>query len=197
MNLDEPEGATLLDPDEADRLIPGHITTRRELNEWESRNIQAAVVWALSRRRSTILSARFAKQLHRRMFDRTWEWAGEYRRTGKNIGVPWEQIPVEVHKLFEDVAFWLEGSPWSIRETAVRLHHRMVQIHPFVNGNGRHARLLADVLLFNHEMARIDWGGSKLDTPGDMRPTYLHALRTADRGDYGPLLRYAGVTDRE
>ncbi len=186
-----PEGATPIDPDEAPALIPGHITTQSELNEWESQNIQKAVTWSLSRKRTGVLTAEFVNTLHRRMFDQTWEWAGAYSRSDKNMGVPWEQVVVEVHKLLRDADFWLAESVYSVQESAIRLHHRMVVIHPFVNGNGRHARLLADVLLYNRDLPRIKWGGSELDTPGEARSNYLQALRAADQGGYAQLLSYA------
>jgi Fic-DOC domain mobile mystery protein B len=195
MKLVYPEDATPLDPDESDALIPRHITTRSELTEWESRNIRKAAVWSLSRKRSDVLTAQFTRELHRRMFDQTWEWAGRFRQSDKNIGVPWEHIPVEIHKLLDDVAFWLEDPTWPVRESAIRLHHRMVKIHPFVNGNGRHARLMADVLLYNHHQPPIDWGGRGLDSQGDIRARYLNSLRAADRGEFGPLLAYAQLSD--
>lgn len=190
MELVYPEGATPIDPDEAAGLIPDHITTQAELNEWESQNIQLSVTWAFSRKRADLLTPGFGQELHRRMFDKTWEWAGQYRKSDKNIGNPWEQIAVEVHKLLADAEYWLARAEWSVGESAVRLHHRMVAIHPFVNGNGRHARLLADILLFNNDLPAIAWGGHDLDVPGEARSTYLAALRAADEGDYDPLLRY-------
>jgi Fic-DOC domain mobile mystery protein B len=185
-----PEGATPVDPDEAQALIPGHITIQSELNEWESQNIQKAVTWGLSRKRTGDLTAEFVRELHRRMFDQTWEWAGAYRRSDKNIGVPWEQVAVGVHKLLRDADVWLRESVYSVQESAIRLHHRVVAIHPFVNGNGRHARLLADVLLYNRDLPRIEWGGSEIDKPGAPRFNYLQALRAADQGDYALLLSY-------
>ncbi len=191
MSFVYPKGATPIDPDEAQALIPDHITTQSELNEWESQNIQKAVTWSLSRKRTGVLTAGFVNELHRRMFDQTWEWAGAYRRSDKNIGVPWEQVAVEVHKLLGDAGFWLAEAVYSVQESAIRLHHRMAVIHPFVNGNGRHARLLADVLLYNCDLPRIKWGGSELDTPGEARSNYLQALRAADQGDYAQLLSYA------
>ncbi len=192
MRFDYPEGATPIDENEAAGLIPGHITTQPELNEWENQNILHAEQWGFSRRRRDILSLGFVQELHRRMFDETWQWAGQFRRSDKNIGVAWEQISVEVRKLLDDVRFWLEASTYSIQESAVRLHHRLVWIHPFVNGNGRHARLYADLVLYNHGLPRIDWGGGS-GPEGPARKQYIEAMRAADRGDYGPLLSYAGV----
>jgi len=185
-----PEGATPIDGDEAYALIPSHITTQRELNEWESQNIQKATIWGLSRKRSDLLSLGFVKELHNRMFNETWAWAGKFRQTDKNIGVAWEQVPVEILKLVHDVEHWLTESVFSVEESAIRLHFRMVSIHPFPNGNGRHARLLADILLYNHDLPRIDWGKESLDFTGTTRERYIAALRAADRGDFSQLLSY-------
>jgi Fic-DOC domain mobile mystery protein B len=190
MKFIDPEGATPIDADETAALIPGHITTQRELHEWESQNIQKATIWGLSRKRKDILTIDFIRELHRRMFDETWDWAGTFRRSDKNIGIAWELVPVETYKLLEDARYWLSESTFNLEETAVRLHHRMVKVHPFVNGNGRHARLLADILLFNHDRPRIDWGATSLDSTGSARSRYLDALKAADRDDYGPLLFY-------
>lgn len=195
MKFVHPEGVTPIDPEEAQALIPAHITTQSELNEWESHNIRKAVAWGLSRKRRDVLTDGFVHELHQQMFDQTWEWAGTYRRINKNLGVPWEHVAVEVHKLLKDVDFWLTQSTWGVRESAVRLHYRMVVIHPFINGNGRHARLLADVLLYNHDLPRLQWGDSEFHKPGEARSDYLRALRAADEGDYAPLLTCADADD--
>jgi len=193
MKIVTPEGATPINPDEAEGLIPGHVATHEELDEWESRNILLAVRWAHAHRRTEVLTTSFTRELHRRMFDRTWEWAGVFRQTNKNLGVAWEQIPVEVRKVLDDATLWLESPEWGVEESAVRLHHRMVTVHPFVNGNGRHARLLADALLFHHDLPRLDWGGTALEAAGAARSRYIQALQSADEGDYEPLLEFAGV----
>jgi len=185
-----PEGASPINEDEAAGLIPDHITIQRELNEWESQNIQKAMLWGLSRKRSEVLTLDFIKELHNRMFNETWTWAGRFRQSDKNIGVSWNQVTVETHKLLDDVKFWLDELVFSIQESAIRLHYRMVTIHPFVNGNGRHARLLADILLFNNDFSRINWGATSLDSAGTARELYINALKAADRGDYEPLLSY-------
>ncbi len=190
MNFDYPEGVTPINEDEATGLIPGHITTQRELNEWESQNIQNAVSWGFSRKRNDILTIGFVQELHRRMFDETWKWAGRFRRSDKNIGIAWEHIAVEIKRLVTDAEYWIDNSTYSIEESAVRLHYRLVWIHPFANGNGRHARLLADIVLFNHDLPRIDWGATSLVTKGTARKRYIEALKAADRGEFGPLLSY-------
>ncbi|MCH7934339.1 MAG: mobile mystery protein B [Gemmatimonadetes bacterium] len=184
---DEPVGASPIDADEAEGLIPGHIHTRGELNAWEQQNIIEAARWVRTAtepalRESTILG------LHKRMFDRTWEWAGRYRTSEKNIGVFWADIGVEVRKFVDDGAYWLEHDVSSVDEAAARLHHRLVLIHPFANGNGRHARLWCDLLLKQNGRPMFSWSSEELDRAGESRQRYIEALRKADGGDFGPLL---------
>jgi Fic-DOC domain mobile mystery protein B len=189
----EPEGPTPLSEDEKDQLIPGHLVNREQLNEWEQRNILEAEQWAFSQRRTRVLSADFVRALHRRMFDRTWKWAGSFRTTDKNIGVPAHQIPTALRNGLDDAEHGLENEVFPIPEVAVRLHHRLVSVHPFPNGNGRHARLAADVLLFNLNKSRLDWGGPPLDSSGQKREEYIRALQAADAGDFNPLLQFVGL----
>ena len=184
---DEPVGATPIDADEAEGLIPGHIHTRGELNAWEQQNIIEAARWVRTAtepalRESTILG------LHKRMFDRTWEWAGRYRTSEKNIRVCWADIGVEVRKFVDDGAYWLEHDVSSVDEAAARLHHRLVLIHPFANGNGRHARLWCDLLLRQNGRPMFSWSSEELDRAGESRQRYIEVLRKADGGDFGPLL---------
>lgn len=177
-----------------------HIETRRELNEAEEANITAGLAWALARlRRYDPLSDEFVFELHRRMFDGVWAWAGQTRITEKNIGVaPWEIRP-RVRDLLADARLWRDAWKadrpiYHIKEACVRLHHRLVAIHPFANGNGRHARLMADLWMLHSGEGVLSWGrgiGSLVST-GALRDQYIAALRAADRGDMGPLLRFAG-----
>lgn len=194
-----PHGATPLDLDEAEGLLQAHIETRRELNEAEEVNIASGLTWAVTRaRRRDPLADDFVFELHRRMFHDVWEWAGRTRMTEKNIGVtPWEIRP-RVRDLLDDVrlwrAAWKAGTPvYPIAEIAVRLHHRLVAIHPFPNGNGRHARMMADLLMIHEGTKPLSWGrgiGSLLST-GALRDRYINALRAADRGDIRPLMEFA------
>ena len=184
---DEPVGATPIYTDEAEGLIPGHIQTRAELNAWEQQNIIEAARWVRTAtepalRESTILG------LHKRMFDRTWEWAGRYRTSDKHIGVFWAEIGDEIRKFVDDGAYWLEHHVSSVDEAAARLHHRLVLIHPFPNGNGRHARLWCDLLLKQNGRPMFSWSSEELDRAGESRQRYLEALRKADGEDFGPLL---------
>lgn len=183
---DEPEGATPLDSDEAAELIPKHIHTRSELNAWEQQNILAAARWA-HRARSEALSYGFIRELHRRMFDETWAWAGTFRTSDKNIGVDWHTIPTEVRNLVDDGLYWLENGTYPVDEAALRLHHRLVQVHPFPNGNGRLARLWSDAVLLQNGRSAFAWRNRMLDESGEMRRAYIDGLRAADNLDYEPL----------
>ena len=189
-----PEGATPLDPDESEGLIPAHIVTRAELNEAEEANISRGFAWGLRAIRSRpVLNDEFAYELHRRMFDRVWDWAGRTRLTNKNIGIDKFGIRVAVRELMADARVWQENSVDPPDEIAVRLHHRLVSSHPFPNGNGRHARLMADLFLLQEGIRPLPWGrhrGSLVNT-GQLRSEYISALRAADGGDLAPLLAFA------
>jgi Fic-DOC domain mobile mystery protein B len=189
-DLKYPAGATPLDMDEADGLIPAHISNQGQLNEWEQRNIREGEHWAFRGRRADILSIAYMQQLHRRMFGDTWRWAGRIRKTEKNIGVAPERIQVELKKLCDDVRAQLEHRTWTIDEIAARFHHRLVSIHPFPNGNGRFARTMTDLVLVRNGSARFTWGRSDLIADGEIRQRYISALRAADGRDYAPLLAF-------
>jgi Fic-DOC domain mobile mystery protein B len=182
------DGTTSLDADELDDLIPTHITTRRELNEWEQANILAAVT-APARRRNP-LTMEFLTGLHRRMFGQTWKWAGQFRRTEKTIGVAREQIELQLHDLLEDARYWVAHATYLPDEIAARFHHRLVLIHPFPNGNGRHARLMTDQLARYLGQTPFTWGSASLNETGSARNRYISALKDADRGDITALLAF-------
>ena len=187
---DDPPGATPLDPDEAAGLIPPHITQHAQLNEWEMANILAGERWAFARRRPGLLDPDFVRRLHRRMFGRTWRWAGSFRTTEKNIGIDPVQIQPALRDLCEDVKTQLTHSSYPLDEIAARFSHRLVAVHPFSNGNGRLSRTLADLLLVQHGATRFSWGAGDLMAASDVRQRYLDALRAADRKDYRPLLAF-------
>lgn len=147
LNKGLPHGATALDPEEALDLIPP-LATRSELNEFELGNIAACIVWAGRSRRikKSLLEVSTLQVLHTRMFDKTWKWAGQLRKTQKNIGVEAWRIHGELQILLDDLTFWIDHETYGQREICARFHHRLVSIHPLANGNGRHARLAADLL---------------------------------------------------
>ncbi len=190
VNLDYPSSATPLDGDELANLIPQHITTQGELNEWEQLNILQGEAWARKQRRDTLDEA-FVRQLHRHMFGDTWRWAGEFRKSDKNIGVDWLKIGVELRQLLDDVRYQVEHASFPPDEIAVRCHHRLVAIHPFPNGNGRHARLIADLLAERFNQPRFTWGSRNLADATGTRQRYIAALQAADASDYAPLIAFA------
>lgn len=186
-----PDGAaTPLTAEEKRDLIPAHIADRHDLNEAEHDNIERGHHWALLRRRDP-LSERFLRELHRQMLGDVWRWAGRFRRTERNIGIPFYEIPAAVHQLLEDTRAWIEYRSYSPDEIAIRFHHRLVQIHPFPNGNGRHARLMADLVAIQLGQPPFSWGRGDLHESGGARARYIHALRAADDHDIGPLLQFA------
>lgn len=187
---DEDDAATPLTPDEREGLIPSYITLRRELNEAEQIGIEDADRWAFGRRRE-LLDERFLKALHKRMFGQVWRWAGAYRTTARNIGVDAYRIGTELHQLLDDVRYWIEHQTFAPDEIAIRFHHRLVAIHPFPNGNGRHARLAADMLAVQLGQPRFTWGRANLVEPKETRRAYVAALRAADAHDIAPLLAFA------
>jgi Fic-DOC domain mobile mystery protein B len=190
VELSYPDGATPLDPDEAEGLIPSHVTTQQQLNEWEEANILAGQQWALSRPKLDLLTLDGVKKLHLHMFDETWSWAGQFRTTGKNLGVEWPTIPSEITNACNDAKAWIEFNAYPPPELAARLQHRLVSIHPFPNGNGRHSRLLTDLVLHRLGLPPASWGGRNLVADSHFRKDYIRALRIADEGNFGPLIKF-------
>ncbi|MCU0452419.1 MAG: mobile mystery protein B [Bacteroidetes bacterium] len=191
---DPAEGQTPLDEDEKEGLLIPTIATRGELDEFEQLGIQRAVEWSLRRRFEIgqILTEEFVQALHRRMFGEVWEWAGQFRRTNKNLGSDVNEIRPSLRLLLDDARYWAEHRGYPPDEIAVRFSHRIVSVRPFPNGNGRHSRLIADILVeHGYERPPFSWGRASLVSVGDARTAYLRALRAADDQDYGPLLRFA------
>ncbi|HEY5327075.1 MAG TPA: mobile mystery protein B [Mucilaginibacter sp.] len=185
------EGQTTLDEEEKEGLLIFTITTRGELDEFEQLNIQKAVEWTLKRKfgKEKILSEEFVKELHKRMFNEVWKWAGTFRDTNKNIGVDRFQIRAELKKLLDDTKYWIEHQTFKPDEIAIRFKHKIVSIHCFANGNGRHSRLIADIVINQlFALPVYSWGSSKAD---EARKSYLTAIRAADQGNYGLLIEFA------
>lgn len=183
------DGATSLTEEELADLIPSYISVRPELNEAEQTNILEAEEWAFSRKRD-VLDEHFLKNLHKRMFGRVWKWAGTFRLSKKNIGVDAYKIAVELRNLRDDCRYWIEHGTYEPDEIATRFHHRLVFIHPFPNGNGRHARTAADLLLVAVDRPRFTWGRANLVNAGETRDRYIAALHAADHHNIAPLLAF-------
>jgi Fic-DOC domain mobile mystery protein B len=187
-----PAGATPLDGEELEGLLPTHLLNRNQLNEWEQHNIESALLWLARQRRPRPLEEAWLRRLHREMFGQTWRWAGLYRNSDKSIGADWRQIRMQVPALLADIADQVEHRLAAPDQIAVRFHHRLVAIHPFPNGNGRHARLIADVLIEQLGSPRFSWGGSaSLVDASTLRQRYIAALQEADRGHLAALLTFA------
>ena len=187
---DEPEGATPLTPEAREGLIPAGVTLRRELNEYEQANITEARLWAIDRKRNPV-DVPFCKNLHKRMFDDVWRWAGAYRGYNTNIGCNHLQIEQQLYQLVGNTLWWIAYKRFEPDEIAVRYHHGLVLIHPFPNGNGRWSRLMGDVLARYLDRPVFSWGGSQLVGDDDVRDAYLAALKKADGDDFPDLLAFA------
>jgi Fic-DOC domain mobile mystery protein B len=194
LDLEFTNGQTPLDEDEKEGLLIPTITTREELDEFEQLGVEKANEWLLARKLSVnkILTVEFVKDLHKRMFGDIWKWAGEFRKTNKNIGVDKFMIGDDIKNLIDDCTYWIENKISSEDEIAVRLSHRMVLIHPFANGNGRHSRLIADVLVTKgFSKPYFTWGSVSLTKQSEARTKYLSALRDADKNDYKLLIKFS------
>ncbi|MCW3463641.1 mobile mystery protein B [Chitinophaga nivalis] len=196
LDIQYDEGQTPLDEDEKDGLKILNITTRGELDELEQRNIEDAVRWTLSRRKrftmAEVLTEKFVRLVHTKMLGDVWDWAGSFRNSNKNIGVDKYQISIELRQLLDDCKYWIEHGTFSLDEIAVRFKHRIVFIHCFANGNGRHSRLMADILIEGVLGGYVfTWGAENLVNTGEYRAAYLRALREADSGKFELLIQFA------
>ncbi len=192
--LDYTDGESPLSEEEREDLKIKSISSREDLNEFEQQNIEMALEWAMKQKisLSRLLTEKFIKDLHYRMFNLVWAWAGKFRKSNKNIGVDWTQVAVEVKKLLDNCLFWVENKTFSNDEIAIRLKHGLVLIHPFPNGNGRHSRLIADVIIEKIFKSDIfSWGGESINSNEETRLSYLKAVREADKGNFKPLLAFA------
>ncbi len=188
------EGQTPIDEDEKAGLLIKSITTRGDLDEFEQLNIEKAIQWTLGKKWEAeyILSEDFVRELHKKMFNDIWSWAGQYRKTNKNIGVDKHLISVSLRQLLDDSMFWLMHKTYTDEEFAIQFKHRIVKIHCFPNGNGRHSRLIADIIIsqiFGKQF--FTWYSSSLYKKGEARTEYLKAIKSADNGDILPLINFA------
>jgi Fic-DOC domain mobile mystery protein B len=157
----------------------------------------SALVRALNSRKSRMpgmLSIDYLQELHRQMLGEVWQWAGEIRANDLQnaFASPVPDIRPQLAMLYLDATeHWLQDDRMTPDEFTVRVHHRVVKVHPFRNGNGRHSRLLADLVLEKHfRLAPFTWGGNAgLGNTDPNRETYLEGLKAADKGDYEPLMK--------
>jgi len=185
-----PPGATPLDHDEMQGLIHPAAATRGALDYLELANIRKAEKWAFGQFHENLLTSEFIKNLHRRMFEQVWKWAGQYRKTEKNIGVITWNISTAVYELCNDVQAQISHKSFPPDELAARFHHKLVYIHPFPNGNGRLSRVMTDLLLASLGEPRFTWGNKDLIQQNNIREKYIEALRAADAHNYQPLFAF-------
>jgi len=194
LKLEYIEGQTPLDEDEKEGLMIKTISTRGELDEFEQKNIEQAIEWTFKNKftREQILTEEFLLLVHRKMFAEVWRWAGTKRKSNKNIGVDKYQISAELKTLLEDCDYWIDNKTFNPDEIAIQFSHRLVKIHIFPNGNGRHSRLVADIMISNiFNEPSFTWGGSDLSKRGDIRKEYLEAIYLADKGNIQQLISFA------
>ncbi len=194
LELQYVDGQTPLDEDEKEGLKIKSITTKGELDEFEQLNIEKAVEWTIhaNLKPESILTEKFVKDLHKKMYGDVWKWAGQFRKSEKNIGIQWTQIGIELKNLLDDTKYWIENNTFLPEEIAIRFKHRIVAIHCFPNGNGRHSRIMADIIMesiFGKEI--FTWHQSNMVKADDTRKKYIDALRKADNGDINPLIEFS------
>lgn len=194
LDLEYTDGQTPIDPDERKGLLVRTITSKYELDEFEQFNIQEAVEWSLKFKftREKILSEKFIRDLHRKMFGKVWKWAGQFRDTNKNIGADKFQIPARLKQLLDDCNYWIINQTFPEDEISIRFKHKLVSIHLFPNGNGRHSRLMADIIVSKIFYKPVfSWGRNSMANNPEARNLYLQALREADNGNYRNLIKFA------
>ena len=194
IELQYADGQTPLDEEEKDGLKIKSITTQGELDEFEQLNIEKAVEWTIHANLipEKILTEKFVKDLHKRMYGDVWKWAGEFRSSEQNISIAWTQIGTELKNLLDDTKYWIENNTFSPEEIAIRFKHRIVSIHCFPNGNGRHSRMMADIIMESiFEKETFTWHQSNMIKADETRKEYIDALRKADNGNVKPLIEFA------
>jgi Fic-DOC domain mobile mystery protein B len=185
---------TPLDEDEKQGLKINSITTQQELDEFEQLNIEKALEWVIDKKLTSekILTEKFVKDLHQKMYGDIWKWAGKFRKSEKNIGIKWQLIGIELKNLLGDTKYWIANQTFSPQEISIRFKHRLVAIHCFPNGNGRHSRVMADIIIEDIFKAEIfSWQKSNMVKADQTRKKYIAALKEADIGNINPLIKFA------
>ena len=194
LDLKYEDAQTPLSEEEKEGLLIKSITTHGELDEHEQLNIEDAIKWIINTKfkKDKILSEEFIKTLHKKMLGNVWSWAGEFRKSEKNIGVKWLSIGTELRTLLNDTNYWIENETYPHDEIAIRFKHRLVNIHCFPNGNGRHSRIMADIIIESIFAKKIfSWNQSNMVKADETRKEYIRSIREGDKGDIKPLIKFA------
>lgn len=194
LSLEYIHSTTLLSTKEIDGLKIKSISTQGELDEFEQQNIEKAIQWTFGKKLNpaSLVSEKFILEIHKRMFSDVWKWAGKFRQTEKNLGIPSYKIQIELKNLLDDTQFWIGNNTYCADEACLRFKHRLVSIHCFSNGNGRHSRLMADLIAEKiFQVPVFTWGMKTCNNNLGAREIYLSAIKSADNFDYQPLLKFA------
>jgi len=186
-------GETPLEDEEKEGIKIKTISSKSELNEFEQQNIEDALAWITRKNlnQETILSQKFIRQVHHQMFKNVWKWSGKFRKSDKNIGTHHKEISVSLKILCDDTSYWIENKTFEPDEIAIRFKHKLVSIHCFPNGNGRHSRLMADIIIekvFGEKV--FTWGMHSNISSIQLRETYIKSIRAADQNNFAPLLKF-------
>lgn len=188
------DGQTPLSEEEKEGLLIKSITTHGELNEQEQLNIEEAIKWIINTKfkKDKILTEKFIKSLHKKMFGNVWLWAGKFRTSEKNIGVQWVRIGTDLRMLLDDTHYWIDNGTYPPEEIAIRFKHKLVTIHCFPNGNGRHSRIMADLIIESIFGRKIfSWNQSNMVKADETRKEYIRSIKEGDKGDINPLIKFA------
>ncbi|MCF6245580.1 MAG: mobile mystery protein B [Sulfurovum sp.] len=183
--------ATYVDDVSGLKLDTSKQYTMDEIYFYEAQNITQATLKYLSLtpdKKLAPFSLAWFLVLHQEMFGDVWEWAGKLRQVELSIGVKAYMVSTQMQKLVDDLAYWEEHKSFDVIETASRIHHRAVQIHPFLNGNGRWSRMLANIYLKQNGLQPTKWNEDLLSKTNLHRDDYIKALKKADSGDYSDLI---------
>lgn len=192
----QPGGAT--PGDDTSGLIQTHLTSRGARNAAELDSISQAYnkhIYRARKKKSGAewLTDEFLCKVHRDMFGSIWTWAGKHRTEQINIGKEWHLIPEQTRILCENFRSWdADQSTMQTIEIAARLQNGLTRIHPFKNGNGRHARLITDIFFHSRGHPLPKWPQIHLEAQGDViREQYIAAMRAADQGEFGELIDFS------
>jgi Fic-DOC domain mobile mystery protein B len=194
LNIEYIDGQTPLTEEEQEGLKIPSITTREELDEFEQLNIEKAIQWTFGKKLKVeqLFTEKFIKDLHKRMYGEVWKWAGAFRTSEKNIGCKSYLVAIELKQLLDDALFWEANNTYNEEEVAIRFKHRLVSIHCFANGNGRHSRLMSDLIMEKlYNKTFFSWGSTNLVKATETRSNYIKAVKKADQQDVLPLIAFA------
>lgn len=194
LTIDYSDGQKPLEEEEKEGLRIPTIASRTELDEFEQQNIEQALQWIMGRsfKAERVFTEEFVRLLHKRMYGNVWTWAGSFRKTNKNLGIDYRKISGELKCLLDDANYWHANHTYPPDELALRFKHRIVSIHCFPNGNGRHSRLMADLIIEKiYQRAFFSWGVGSTSNAAAIRADYLGAVKAADKGNYALLRAFA------